>query len=54
MEADSQGGTIYLKLTPLLKSWAVRGETGQNQKKNDPAFTGSTSGEGEHKKQRLK
>ena len=30
MEADSRGGTIYLKLTPLLKSRAVRGETGQS------------------------
>ena len=30
MEADSEGGTIYLKLTPLLKSRAVRGETGQS------------------------
>ena len=27
MEADREGGTIYLKLTPLLKSWPFRGDT---------------------------
>ena len=44
-QSVGEGGTIYLKLTPLLKSWAVRGEVGCPEPEEKwPAPAGSASG----------